>query len=44
MIDGSNFVLLPFFIYEKNGEEFNELFYEGLEDFIIEKVNLQFCI
>lgn len=30
--------------FEKNGEEFNELFYEGLEDFILEKVNLQFCI
>lgn len=29
--------------FEEEGENFNDLFYEGLENFILEKVNLQFC-
>lgn len=31
------------YFFEKNGENFNDLFYEGLENFILEKINLQFC-
>lgn len=29
--------------FEDVGENFDELFYKGLEDFILEKINLQFC-
>lgn len=29
------------YFFETDGEEFNELFYKGLEDFISEKINLQ---
>ena len=31
------------YFFEENGENFNYLFYEGLENFILEKINLQFC-
>lgn len=29
--------------FEDTEETFEELFYEGLEEFIVEKVNLHFC-
>ena len=28
------------YFFEEDGEDFNDLFYEGLEDFILEKTNL----
>ena len=31
------------YFFEEDGEDFNDLFYEGLENFILEKINLQFC-
>ena len=31
------------YFFEENGENFKDLFYEGLENFILEKINLQFC-
>lgn len=29
--------------FEDTVDTYEELFYEGLEEFIVEKVNLQFC-
>ncbi len=31
------------FIFAENGDSFEELFYEGLQEFIAEKINLKFC-
>lgn len=30
------------YFFEAEGEEFKELFYKGLEDFMSEKINFQF--